>query len=182
MDAGAIVQNAGTVFAIREAIVFGKALFERYITVTGKIVRKPGNYKVKIGTRISDVIEECGGLEEEPAKIIMGGPLCGITLSGTDVPVIKGTSGIIFFSKNEISVKDYRPCIRCGKCVATCPMGLLPCDLSASVEKNRFDLAEKLNPFDCIMCASCSYVCPSGRPISHFIKTAQEKLRKKRSA
>jgi electron transport complex protein RnfC len=182
METGVVVQNVGTVFAIREAVVLGKALFERFITVTGKIVEKPGNYKVKIGTRISDIIEDCGGLKKEPAKIVMGGPMCGITLSGTDIPVVKGTSGIIFFSKEDVRIDDYKSCIRCGRCVSACPVNLLPCDLGTAVENNRYDLVEKLNPFDCIMCGACSYVCPSRRPLSHFIKTGQEKLRKRKSA
>jgi Na+-translocating ferredoxin:NAD+ oxidoreductase subunit C len=182
MAVGVVVQNVGTVYAIREAIVLGKPLFERFLTVTGEIVNKPGNYKVKIGTRISDIIEDCGGLKEEPAKIIMGGPMCGITLPVGDVPVIKGTSGIIFFSKAEVRTDDYRSCIRCGRCVAACPTNLLPCDLGTAIESDRYDLVEKLNPFDCIMCGACTFVCPSRRPLSHFIKSAQERLRKRKSA
>ncbi|MBN2038453.1 MAG: electron transport complex subunit RsxC [Spirochaetes bacterium] len=182
MEIGVVVQNVGTVFAVREAVVFGKPLFERFLTVTGKIVNRPGNYKVKIGTRISDIIEECGGLSEDPAKIIMGGPMCGITLFSDEVPVIKGTSGIIFLSDDEIPVEKYGPCIRCGRCVAACPTNLLPCDLGTAVETERYDIVELLNPFDCIMCSACSFVCPSRRPLSHFIKTAQEKLRKRKSA
>jgi len=182
MEVGVVVQNVGTAFAIREAVVFGKPLFERFVTITGTIVNRPGNYKIKLGTRISDIIEECGGLKEEPAKIVMGGPMCGITLFSNDVPVIKGTSGIIFLSAGEISVQEFSPCIRCGRCVSACPSNLLPCDLANAVESDRYDLVQALNPFDCIMCSACSFVCPSRRPISHFIKTAQEKLRRKKSA
>lgn len=178
MDAAVVVQNVGTVFAIREAVLLKKPLFERYITVTGSIVKNPGNYKVRIGTRISDILAETGGLTEEPTKIVMGGPMCGITLDSTDVPVVKGTSGILFLGKKEIWAGDYKPCIRCGRCVTACPAGLVPCDLCNAVEKNLLDLVETLNPFDCIMCGSCSYVCPSRRPISHFIKTGQQRVRK----
>ncbi|HPB84093.1 MAG TPA: 4Fe-4S dicluster domain-containing protein, partial [Spirochaetota bacterium] len=96
----------------------------------------------------------------------------------TDVPVVKGTSGILFLGKKEIWAGDYKPCIRCGRCVTACPAGLVPCDLCNAVEKNLLDLVETLNPFDCIMCGSCSYVCPSRRPISHFIKTGQQRVRK----
>lgn len=179
MDAGTVVQNVGTIFAIWEAVVLGKPLFERYLTVTGTCVKNPGNYKVRVGTRLSDVIEECGGLVEEPGKIIMGGPMCGIALDSLEIPVIKGTSGVLLLKKDRIMLQDYLPCIRCGRCVSVCPTGLIPCDLVNAVEKGRYDLAETLNPFDCIMCGSCSYVCPSRRPLSHFIKVGQEKLRQK---
>jgi len=179
MDAGTVVQNVGTIFAVREAVVQHKPLFERYMTVTGPCVRNPGNYKVRLGTRISEIIEECGGLMEEPARIIMGGPMCGIALDSMDIPVIKGTSGILLLKKDQIIRESYRPCIRCGRCVEACPSGLVPCDLVNSIEKGRYDLVEPSHPFDCIMCGSCAYVCPSRRPLNHFIKVAQEKLRQK---
>ena len=182
MDAGVVVQNVGTIYAIRDAVVLGKTLFERYVTVAGKCINKPGNYKIKIGTRISDVAEECGGLNEQPAKIIMGGPLCGISIDSLDMPVVKGTSGILFLSRADVKVEKYNKCIRCGRCVSICPAGMLPCDISTAMERNRLDLIEKLNVFDCIMCGACSYICPSRRPLSHFIKQAQDKLRKKKSA
>ena len=182
MDAGVVVQNVGTIHAIREAVIFRKPLYERYITITGKIVRNPGNYKARIGSRISDIIEECGGLEEDAAKVIMGGPMCGIAIDNLEMPVIKGTSGVLFLSRNEVYFEDYRSCIRCGRCVSVCPVGLLPCDIANAIEKDRLDIVEQLNPYDCIMCGSCSYVCPSRRPVGHFIKLAQEKLRRKKSA
>ena len=182
MDAGVVVQNVGTIHAIREAVVLGKTLFERYVTVTGKCINKPGNYKIKIGTKISDIVEECGGLNEEPAKIIMGGPMCGIAINSLDIPVVKGTSGILFLSRADVKVEKYNKCIRCGRCVSICPSGILPCDISTAMEKNRLDLLENLHVFDCIMCGACSYICPSRRPLSHFIKQAQDKLRKKKSA
>ncbi len=182
MDAGVVVQNVGTVFAIMEAVVLGKPLFERYVTVTGKIIKNPGNYKIRLGARISDIIQECGGFTEEPGKVIMGGPMCGISLSALDIPIIKGTSGILFLSKNEAKKDDYNPCIRCGRCVNVCPSGLLPCDISAAIECNRLDLLEELNIFDCIVCSACSFMCPSRRPLSHFIKLAQDKVRKSKSA
>jgi len=180
MDVHVVVQNVGTIYAIREAVLFDKPLIERYITVTGKIVRKPGNYKVRFGMRVSDILEECGGLAENPSKIIMGGPMCGLALNHMDIPVVKGTSGILFLAKDETKVTPFRSCIRCGRCVSVCPMNLMPCDLGNAAEKQRYDIAEKLHPFDCIMCGSCSYVCPSKRPLSHFIKVVQTALSAKR--
>jgi Na+-translocating ferredoxin:NAD+ oxidoreductase subunit C len=181
-DIGVIVLNVSTVFAIREACLFGKPLFERYVTITGKIFNKPGNYKIRIGTRISDIIEECGGLRENPAKIIMGGPMRGKSVSDFNTPVVKGTSGIIFFSGKEAKNEKYGPCIRCGRCAAACPSRLIPCDLGSVILNSRYDLLKNSNIFDCIICGSCSYVCPAKRPLSSLIKTAQEKIREQKSA
>jgi electron transport complex protein RnfC len=177
MDAGVVVQNVGTIYAIREAVALGRPLFMRHITVSGKAIARPGNYKVRIGMRIADIVDECGGFRQPPAKIVMGGPMCGISVHTMDVPVVKGSSGVLFLTEEEVSFRDYSPCIRCGKCVAVCPVGLHPCDMGNAVEKNRLDIAAGLSPFDCIMCGSCSFVCPANRPLSHFFKSAQEKMR-----
>lgn len=180
MDSHVVVQNVGTVYAIHEAIVKNKPLYERYITVTGSLIKKPGNYKVRLGTKISDIIEECGGLKQPAAKVILGGPMCGLSINNLEIPVVKGTSGILFLSEKETAVNKYDACIRCGRCISACPINLLPNELAGAVENGNFDVAEKLNPFDCIMCGSCAYICPSRRPISHFIKVAQAKLRNKK--
>lgn len=155
-DVGVIVQNVGTIHALREAVLYNRPLFARYITISGNAIEKPGNYKVRIGTSIADIVEECGGFREKPSRIIMGGPMCGFSVPSLDIPVVKGTSGILFLAGKDVAVKDYAPCIRCGKCVAVCPAGLLPCDLGNTVEKERFDLVRSMNPFDCILCGSCS--------------------------
>ncbi len=180
MDAGAVVQNVGTVYAIQQAVCSNKPLFERYITVSGSLIKNPGNYKVKIGTLLSHIVEECGGLKSDPSKIIMGGPMCGLAISTLDMPVVKGTSGVLFFSKKEVTGGDYDPCIRCGSCVDICPINLVPCDIANSVEKYRYDLAGSMNPLDCIQCGACAFVCPSKRPISHYIKMAQQYMRNKK--
>ncbi|MBN2077679.1 MAG: electron transport complex subunit RsxC [Spirochaetes bacterium] len=180
MDVGVVVQNVGTVFAIREAILLGRPLFSRYLTVGGGAIERPGNYKVRIGTRLADIVEECGGFRERPARVVIGGPMCGISVHDMEIPVVKGTSGILFLTGREVSLADYAPCIRCTKCVLACPVGLMPCDLGSAVEKGRLDLFEGMNPFDCIMCGSCAYVCPARRPLSHFIKLGQQRLRAKK--
>lgn len=174
---GVVVQNVGTIFAIREAALLKKPLYERYITVSGSLINKPGNYKVRIGTLVADIIEDCGGLKGNPAKVIMGGPMCGISLPSVNTPVVKGTSGLLFLSAKEIAPRDYSACIRCGKCVSVCPMGLLPCDLGNAVETRNYDISDKLHPLDCIMCGACKFTCPAGRPLPHFIKLAQNHLR-----
>ena len=176
MDVGVAVQNVGTIYAIREAVVFDKPLIERFITVSGKIIKKPGNYKMRLGTKLSDIVEECGGLTGTPARVVIGGPMCGLAVHTMDIPVVKGTSGVLFLSEDEVAMGDFEPCIRCGRCVKACPVGLLPCDIAAAAEKDRFDIAGRLHVNTCIMCSSCSYVCPSKRPLSHFVKIAQEKL------
>ncbi|MBN2401059.1 MAG: electron transport complex subunit RsxC [Spirochaetes bacterium] len=185
IDIGIIVLDVSTVFAIREACVLNKPLFERFVTVTGKIINKPGNYKIRIGTRITDIIEECGGLKENPVKIIIGGPMCGTSVADLDTPVQKGTAGIIFLSKKDtagLPQKNYGPCIRCGRCVTACPSRLIPTELGSAILNSQYNLALKMNIFDCIMCGSCSYVCPANRPISSIIKTAMGKMREQKSA
>ncbi len=179
MDVGVVVQNVGTLYAVKEAVVSGKSLFERYVTVSGEMINKPGNYKVRIGTRIQDIIEECGGLKGDPSKVVIGGPMCGVAVHTMEIPVIKGTSGILFLSEEEIGRGDYTVCIRCGKCVAACPVGLLPCEIGSAVEKNRYKLAAEYDPMDCIMCGSCAYCCPANRPLSHFIRLARERMPEK---
>jgi electron transport complex protein RnfC len=178
MDIGAVVHNVGTVFAIREAVLFNKPLFERFVTVSGSMINNPGNYRVRIGTTLQNIIDDCGGLKGEPARIVIGGPMCGTAVYSTDVPVVKGTSAILFLAADEIDAEEYGPCLRCGNCVDVCPIRLLPCDIAAAVERNRPDIAEKYKPFDCILCGSCTFVCPAKRPVSHFVKLARKIIKK----
>lgn len=178
LDIGVNVQNVGTIFAIREAVFFKKPLYERYLTVSGSLVKNPGNYKVRVGTMISDIVNDCGGLTEAPAKVLVGGPMCGVSLPSMDIPIVKGTTGLLFLSKKEAFCEnEYSSCIRCGKCVSACPMGLMPCDLSTAVENSRFDLSDNYHPLDCIMCGTCAFRCPSRRPLTHLIKIAQNNLK-----
>lgn len=184
MDVGVIVQNVATVAAVYDAVRFGKPLTERIVTVTGSGVKEPGNFRVRIGTSSLKLIEAVHGFKEEIAKIIAGGPMMGTAQYTLDVPVVKGMSGLLFLPQNE--VKKYTPeaCIRCGRCVAVCPMGLLPNMLGIYAELDRFEDAEETNILDCIECGSCAYVCPSGRPLVHLIRYAKADImaRRKKAA
>ena len=179
MDVGAVVVNAGTAYQIAQAIKYGMPLYQRVVTVTGS-VNTPSNLMVRIGTPISHVIGHVGGLSGQIHKVISGGPMMGLTLHSLDAPVMKGTSGILALDENMVRPAEQTPCIRCGKCVDVCPMGLLPYLISANAEKNRFDEAEKLSAMDCIECGSCSYICPANRHLVQGIRLAKGEIVKAR--
>lgn len=170
LDVGVIVHNVGTIFAIYQAIQHNKPLIERVVTVTGKKLQNPSNYWVKIGTPIKDLVEEVGGLPEGTRKIVNGGPMMGKAIKNTDVPVTKGTSGILVISKDEASRGQPKNCIRCGECVDVCPMGLEPHLLMSLTEKAMYDKAANEDIMTCIECGSCNYVCPSHRPLLDYIR------------
>ncbi|MDE3742821.1 electron transport complex subunit RsxC [Maribacter polysaccharolyticus] len=170
MDVGVVVNNVGTVFAIYEAIQHNKPLIERVVTVTGKKLKNPSNFWVKIGTPIKDLIEEVGGMPEGTRKIINGGPMMGKAIKNTDVPVTKGTSGILIVDEDEACRGEVKNCIRCGECVNVCPMGLEPHLLMNLSEKGMYEKAAQEDIMTCIECGSCSYVCPSNRPLLDYIR------------
>ncbi len=169
MSVGAVVSNVGTIFAIKEAIIDNKPLFERVVTVTGSLVKNPGNYKIKIGTTLRDVLEEVG-LKGEPAKIIFGGPMMGFAQHSLDVPVVKGTSGIIVLSEKETVYYNDDPCVSCGKCITVCPMGLNPTKIVRKIELGRKNDSKEDGLMDCIQCGACSYICPSQKHLAQVIK------------
>ncbi len=176
ISAGAVVQNVGTVFAVYEAVQKNKPLVERVVTVTGKELPAPANYLARIGTRLSVLIEASGGLPETTGKIIAGGPMMGKALLGADLPVTKGTSGVLILSKQESVRKPMRNCIRCAKCVGVCPMGLNPAFLMRDVQYKDWDTAERGYIVDCIECGSCSYTCPSNRPLLDYIRLGKQQV------
>ncbi|MDL2208733.1 electron transport complex subunit RsxC [Parabacteroides sp. OttesenSCG-928-O15] len=176
ISVGAVVQNVGTAFAVYEAVVKNKPLFERIVTVTGKAVVNPGNFKVRIGTSIQTLIDAAGGLPEKTGKVIGGGPMMGKALANTEVPVTKGSSGVLLITEEEAKRKPVMPCIRCTKCVNVCPMGLNPTLLMTTTEFTNWDLAEKNHIADCIECGSCSYTCPSNRPLLDQIRLGKGKV------
>ncbi|MBI5409193.1 MAG: electron transport complex subunit RsxC [Nitrospirae bacterium] len=178
MDVGVVVHNIGTALAIYDAVRYGKPLIERVVTVTGKGVREPNNLMVRIGTLMSDVIEQCGGLTDGAVKVISGGPMMGFAQWTLEVPVTKGTSGILVLSEEEyVSADEYFSCIRCGRCVDVCPMGLNPSMLSILVEKGFYEDAKAYNLFDCFECGSCAYVCPAKRPMVQFMRLAKSQVK-----
>jgi electron transport complex protein RnfC len=170
LDVNSVVHNVGTAFAVYEAVQKNKPLFERVVTITGKTVSKPGNYFVRIGTPVKDLIAAAGGMPEDTGKIVTGGPMMGKALSSTDVPVVKGTSGIILFSAAESLRGESMPCIRCAKCVRACALNLEPYLLMNLSEKGLFERAGKERITDCMECGSCSYICPAHRPLLDYIR------------
>jgi len=172
-DIGVVVHNVGTVFAIYEAVYKNKPLYERVVTVTGSCLSNPKNLLVRIGTPIRELIDFCGPLKEGPGKIIFGGPMMGIAQFGDEVPVIKSTSGVILFSKEEAGGLREEFCIRCGACVRGCPVSLMPCLINLAAEKGLWPQAKDYGAADCIECGICNYVCPANRMLVQSIKRAK---------
>lgn len=170
-DAGCIVQNVGTVFEIYNAVAKGRPLMERIVTVTGEAVKEPKNLRVKFGTSFNELIDACGGFKEEPVKIIAGGPLMGTTIRTLDIPVIKGTSGILALTKAQAVLPEESSCIRCGRCVEACPMNLIPSILDSFVKRREYEAFEKNSGMDCIECGCCTLVCPAKR---HLTQSCRE--------
>ena len=165
VNVGAIVQNVGTAFAVYQAVMKHKPLFERYTTVTGKQLAKPGNFLVRMGTPMSQLIDLCGGMPEGENKLLAGGPMMGRSLMTTDVPVCKGTNSITILSGDDARRQPAQPCIRCAKCVEACPMGLEPYLLAKLSARHFYDRAEQEDIVSCISCGSCQFTCPSHRPL-----------------
>lgn len=176
IEVGCVVNNSGTAFAVYEAVQKNKPLFERIVTVTGPYVKNPGNFLVRIGTPVSDLIEKAGGLPENTGKIINGGPMMGKAVPSAEVPVTKGTSGILLFPDYQSRRVPMLNCIRCARCTNVCPMGLEPYLLAPQAELADYEGAEKHFIMDCIECGSCQYTCPSGRPLLDHIRLGKNKV------
>ena len=176
MDVGVVVQNVGTLAAINQAVRAGRPMIERVMTLGGPLPRGPGNYLVWIGTPLSHVVEQSGGLTGPAARLINGGPMMGQALAGLDSPVTKGTSGLLAFGPGDLRPLKQRACIRCGSCVKVCPASLLPHTLGNMVEFQLFDQLREFNINDCIECGSCAYVCPADRNMVQFIRQGKGEL------
>lgn len=175
IDVGVVAFNVGSIFAAYEAVQKNKPLFERVVTVTGLSLNKPSNFLTRLGTPVSYLIEAAGGLPGDTGKVINGGPMMGKALNSIDVPVVKGSSGILLLPQTLSDRKELRNCIRCARCVNVCPMGLEPFLLMSMAEKEMFSRLEGEKILDCMECGSCSYICPSGRPLLDYIRLGKMK-------
>ena len=173
ISVGAVVQNVGTAFAIYQAVMKNKPLVDRIITVTGKSVSNPSNLLARLGTPFQQLIDECGGLPEDSGKIIGGGPMMGKALLNLDVPMTKGSSGLLIMRNDEAKRAEPDPCIRCAKCVSACPMGLEPYLLATLSDKQEWEMAEGNDIVSCIECGSCQFTCPSHRPLLDNIRVGK---------
>lgn len=173
INVGAVVQNVGTAFAIYQAVMKNKPLIDRIITVTGKSLQQPSNLLARLGTPFQQLIDECGGLPEDTGKIIGGGPMMGKALLSLDIPMTKGSSGLLIMNEKETRRSLPQPCIRCAKCVNVCAMGLEPYLLSKMCAMEDWEGAEKNGIVSCIECGSCQYTCPSNRPLLDMVRVGK---------
>lgn len=176
IDVGVVAFNVGSVFAAYEAVQKNKPLIERVVTITGKSLKNPSNFIVRIGTPVQALIDAAGGLPEDTGKVINGGPMMGKALNSLEAPVVKGSSGILVIPDEEAHRREVQPCIRCTKCVNVCPMGLEPYLLQALSERELWERCEMEKVMDCIECGSCSYICPASRPLLDYIRLGKNRV------
>jgi electron transport complex protein RnfC len=175
-DLGVVVHNVATARAVHQAVRLGRPLIARVVTVSGEAMREPKNIEAPIGARVSDLIDFCGGFAQRPERLIQGGPMMGTPLPNLEVPVVKGTSGILALTAEEINDRPADPCIRCGACVNICACGLTPVELAAHIRHDDLEGAATLGLLDCVSCGSCSWVCPSHIPLVHYFNYAKGAL------
>jgi electron transport complex protein RnfC len=175
---GVVVHNVSTTKAIYDAVVLSKPLYEKIVTISGKGIKRPANLRVKVGTRIREIVEYLGGVTPELSKIIMGGPMMGFAVSSLDIPVTKTTSSVLFLAEDEIDTNSHSQCIRCGWCLEACPMGLEPKEIAIHVEAGRPEDTGQFGVFECFECGCCAYVCPAKRPLVQFIRLAKMKAKR----
>ena len=175
-DIGVVVHNPATAFAVHEALRYGKPLVSRVVTVSGGAIRRPGNLRVALGTPLQHLIDHCGGLTSEPARLISGGPMMGQPLPSTRIPTVKGSNGLLALTEAETNRRETMPCIRCASCVQACPCGLLPLEMAAHARTGDLEGVVKLGLMDCIGCGSCSYVCPAHIPLVQYFNYAKGEM------
>ncbi len=175
IQAGVIVMNVATCAAVADAVIDGKPLVERIVTVTGA-VREPANLRLRIGTITEDIIGECGGFSGDVGKVIFGGAMTGMCAPNTSIPIAKATGGILVLDKQDAASVEEGPCLRCGKCVEVCPIGLHPLKIKIAADADRIDECKQLHVLDCTLCGSCSFICPAHRWLTASFKVAKQKL------
>ncbi|NVO28121.1 electron transport complex subunit RsxC [Donghicola sp. C2-DW-16] len=180
-ELGVVVHNAATAHAVHLAVRYGEPLISRLLTVSGRAISRPANLRVRIGTPVLDIINHCGGLTEDPERLLLGGPMMGQPIATQRVPIVKGTNGILALSASEARKEDMMPCIRCGTCVQACPCGLTPFEMNARIQSGDLDGAARVGLMDCVNCGCCSYVCPSNIPLVQGFAFARGKLAEKQS-
>ena len=173
VDAGCVAVNVDSVIAIYRAFIRGRPLMRKVVTLTGGAIKKPGNYKIRLGTKVSDVVEMIGGFKSSPSKVVVGGPMMGTAIFDIEVPVVKTTSGLLFLTEEEARVPPEENCIRCGRCVDICPAGLVPTELNTDVLRENGEAFVAHNGLECIECGSCSYICPAKRRLAESIRTTR---------
>ncbi len=181
LEVGVLVQNSFTAIAVANAIQHNQPLIESIVTVTGSCVQTPKNLRVLLGTRIEDLIEHCGGFSETPGKIVMGGPMMGIAQYTLDSPVVKATNGVICMSVEQARPVPMQACIRCGRCLEACPMGLAPTEITEYALKGDFGAAQDAHALDCVECGCCTFACPAHRPMVQTIRAAKVVIRDRMS-
>jgi electron transport complex protein RnfC len=173
IDVGCVVNNVDTVVAIHRAVIRGRPLMRKIVTLDGDAIRNPGNYKVRLGTKLIDLVEMVGGFKSNAAKVVVGGPMMGVAIFDINVPIVKTTSGVLFLTEEEARIPPEQNCIRCGQCVEHCPTGLVPTELNTDILRENSAMFLKHNGLDCIECGSCSYICPAKRRLSQAIRTTR---------
>ena len=178
MDVGVVVQNVASAAAIADAVNMRKPLMERIVTLTGNCVVNPGNYRVRIGTTVSDFIQMTGGLKKDIPlkKVIMGGPMMGFALFDLNIPIIKGTSGILCWDSEQAANPHETSCLRCGRCIRACPMGLMPQKMKQLIDHRKWDKVDEIGMLDCIECGCCAYTCPSALPLVQSFKLGKKNV------
>ena len=175
IDVGCVVCNAGTVYAVQQAVRYGRPLIER-VTTMGGLVNKPGNFRVRIGTPIADLVDACGGFQKNVKQLIYGGPMMGTTIARTDIPVTKGCSGILALNEPPMEPLE-SACIRCGRCVDACPMRLQPTKMDMHIRHDEYEAVQKLGLMNCIECGACTFVCPAKRSLTQSFRQGKAVIR-----
>jgi Na+-translocating ferredoxin:NAD+ oxidoreductase subunit C len=179
---GVVVQNVGTIACIAEIFETGLPLVERVVTVSGPGVRRPSNLIIPVGTRLRDVLEFCGGLTDDAAEILFGGPMMGASVADLDTPLTKGTTGVVVLTRAQSKPRHVHPCIQCGGCLDACPVFLDPSRLGQLAQAGRYDEMQAENLGDCMLCGCCSYVCPSAIPLSQMFALSKSALRRQKAS